>query len=250
MYPQDNSDGRCLKIVPLPPITKDVVRATFVLTRGDLEKIKRRVLSKWEVVEESKSTVSSKPPNLSSFVVTCAYVTVCIAKAIHGVEREKDKFAFVFSADWRFRSELRIPDTYFGNCVWHNSVDADQLDFIKEEGVVLVAKRIHRKVKMLGQEAVIEGFSEFLDLIKQGVQIMIVAMSNRLGVYDTNFGFGKPSKVEITSLDRSSYQTLGLVESKDGSGGVEVGMVMNKHAMDLFATLFREGLCDDDESST
>ncbi|KAK8466256.1 hypothetical protein PHAVU_008G042400 [Phaseolus vulgaris] len=247
IYPQDNSDGRCLKILAFPP--KDAVRATFVLTGEDLEKIKRRVLSKWEVVEESNSTVSSKLPNLSSFVVTCAYVAVCIAKAIHGVEREKDKFAFGFAADWRFRSEPRIPDNYFGNCVWNNLVDADPLDFLEEEGVVLVAKRIHRKVKMLGQETVLlEGFSQFVDLMKQGVQIIGVTMSNRFGVYDTNFGFGKPSKVEITSLDRNSSQTFGLVESKDG--GVEVGMVMNKHAMDLFATLFRQGLCHDDHESS
>jgi len=216
-----------------------------------LEKIKRRVLSKWEVVEESNSTVSSKPPNLSSFVVICAYVAVCIAKAVHGVEREKDKFAFLLAADWRFRSEPRIPDNYFGNCVWNNLVDSDPLDFIKEEGVVLVAKRIHRKVKMLGEEAVLEGFSQLVDLMKQGAQIIGVSMSNRFGVYDTNFGFGKPSKVEITSLDRnSSSQTFGLVESKDGSGGVEVEIVMNKQAMDLFATLFREGLCDDESSSS
>ncbi|XP_068489249.1 phenolic glucoside malonyltransferase 1-like [Phaseolus vulgaris] len=248
-YPQDNSDGRCLKILDFPP--KDAVRATFVLTGGDLEKIKRRVLSKWEVVEESNSTVSSKPPNLSSFVVICAYVAVCIAKAVHGVEREKDKFAFLLAADWRFRSEPRIPDNYFGNCVWNNVVDSDPLDFIKEEGVVLVAKRIHRKVKMLGEEAVLEGFSQLVDLMKQGAQIIGVSMSNRFGVYDTNFGFGKPSKVEITSLDRnSSSQTFGLVESKDGSGGVEVEIVMNKQAMDLFATLFREGLCDDESSSS
>ncbi|TKY65201.1 Phenolic glucoside malonyltransferase 1 [Spatholobus suberectus] len=59
----------------------------------------------------------------------------------------------------------------------------------------------------------------------------------------TDFGWGKHAKVEITSMDRDL--TIGLAKSKDGSDEVEVGLVLNKHEMDLFSDLFREGLCDD-----
>ncbi|CAJ1828363.1 unnamed protein product [Sphenostylis stenocarpa] len=246
-FPQENRDPRCLKIIPSSPVPKDAIRAKFVLTRRDLEKIKKRVLFKWDVVEESKSTVSSKPATLSSFVVTCAYVTVCIAKAVHGVDRGKKKFAFGFAADWRFRLEPRIPDNYCGNCVWNNLVNAEPFDYIKEEGVVIVAKHIHRRVKMLDKGAAFERFSQIMDLSRQGdVQMIGAKMSNRFGVYDTDFGWGKPAKVEITSLQGNKTPNIGLAESKDGSGGVEVELVLNKHVMNLFATLFREGLRDDD----
>ncbi|CAJ1828453.1 unnamed protein product, partial [Sphenostylis stenocarpa] len=246
-YFKQKCDERCLRSRPSPPVAKDAVRAKFVLTRGDLEIIKRRILSKWDLVEESKSTVSSKPSTLSSFVITCAYVTVCIAKAVHGIDREKKKFAFGFAADWRFRLEPRIPDNYCGNCVWNSLVNAEPLDYIKKEGVVIVAKHIHRKVKMLDEGPVFDGLSQIVEFLRQeDVQIIGVTMSNRFGVYDTDFGWGKPAEVEITSLDRSTCPCIGLAESKDGSGGVEVELVMNKHVMDLFATLFRQGLCDDD----
>jgi hypothetical protein len=70
---------------------------------------------------------------------------------------------------------------------------------------------------------------------------MGLAGSNRFGVYEIDFGWGRPEKVEIVSIDRGL--TIGLAESKDGRGGVEVGLVLNKHVMDLFSTLFLEGLC-------
>ncbi|XP_020234927.1 phenolic glucoside malonyltransferase 1 [Cajanus cajan] len=144
-FPQDNGDGRCLKLLPSSPRIEDADRATFVLTRADLEKLKKRVLSKWEL--ESKSKDVSKPATLSSFVVTVAYALVCIAG------------------------------------------------------------------------------------------------SNRFGVYETDFGWGKPAKVEIASVDRA--MTIGLAESKDAKGGVEVGLVLNKDVMDLFRTLFHEGLSNE-----
>ncbi|KAK7394516.1 hypothetical protein VNO78_15045 [Psophocarpus tetragonolobus] len=103
--------------------------------------IKKRVLSKWDMVEESgaePSVSAAKPHTLSSFVVSCAHALVCMAKAVHGVEREKEKFA----------------------CQGGDNI-------------------------------------------------------------------------------------VGLAESRDGSGGVEVGLVLKKHQMDLFRALFHQGLSHD-----
>ncbi|KAJ1421504.1 Transferase [Sesbania bispinosa] len=171
MFPSENSDGRCLKILPFQLKLKDSVRATFELTREDLEKIKKRVLSMWDraVVEEESIIDSSKPETLSTFVLTCAYVLVCVAKAIQGVEKERNKFSL--------------------HSLW-----------IAGRG------------------------------------------SNRFGVYGIDFGWGRPSKVEITSVDRGL--TIGLAESKCWKGGVEVGLVLNENVMDIFSTLFHGGLCD------
>ena len=51
-----------------------------------------------------------------------------------------------------------------------------------------------------------------------------------------DFGWGKPEKVEITSVDRGI--TMAIAESKDGNGGVEVGLVLKKNVMDQFACIF------------
>ncbi|KAK7265290.1 hypothetical protein RJT34_32908 [Clitoria ternatea] len=244
LFPGESTEKRCLKILPFHPKLEDKVRATFLLTRGDLEKIKKRVLSKWDIVEQERNH-SSKPPNLSSFVLACAHTLVCIAKAIHGIEKDKEKFGFAFTVDCRSRLEPPIPDNYFGNCVWGLFVDTEPLDFIKEEGLVIVAKSIHSTIKMMDEKGIFHRYdmlNRFIDMAKDGVQIMGVAGSNRFGVYGIDFGWGRPSKVEITSVDRSLG--IGLAEGRDGGGGIEVGIVLNKRVMDLFDTLFRRGLCD------
>ncbi|XP_058736464.1 phenolic glucoside malonyltransferase 1-like [Vicia villosa] len=243
IFPREKGNERSLKIFPFEPKLEESVRATFKLTREDLDQIKQRVLSKWDIFE----TNDPKPENLSSFVLTCAYSLVCIAKAIQGVEKEREKFTFAFTIDCRSRLEPPIPNNYFGNCVLGHFINTQPLDFIKEDGLNLVSKSIYDQIKLIKEEGVFEGikdvFAKYTSLVSEGVEIIGVAGSNRFGVYETDFGWGRPEKVEIVSIDRGL--TIGLAESKDGNGGVEVGLVLNKHVMDRFSTLFLEGLSID-----
>ncbi|CAI8591936.1 unnamed protein product [Vicia faba] len=146
--PTEKENKLSLKISPSEPKLKDSLRATFKLTREYLDKIKQYVLSNWEIFNPNESN----PETLSSFILTCAYSLVCIAKAIHGVEIEKENFVLVFAINCRSR----------------------------------------------------------------------------------------PEKVEIVSIDRDL--PIGFRDSKDGSGEVEICLVLNKHVMDHFSTLFLEGL--------
>ncbi|KAJ1435336.1 Transferase [Sesbania bispinosa] len=247
--PSGNSNRRSLKIMPNPSelIMDQSFRATFELTRGDLENLKKRVLSMWDMVEgaePNEAIDSSKPTTLSTFVITCAYVSVCIAKAIQEAEKDKQKFAFGFTVDCRARWEPPIPENYFGNCVCSHIVDTESEDFTKEDGLVIVAKKIYSKIKKLDEKP-LDGVEtlvfRFMAMTIEGIKGMGVAGSTRFGVYGTDFGWGRPSKVEIVSVDRGL--TIGMTERKDGKGGVEVGLVLNKHVMDLFSTFFHAGLC-------
>ncbi|XP_022635898.1 malonyl-CoA:anthocyanidin 5-O-glucoside-6''-O-malonyltransferase-like [Vigna radiata var. radiata] len=240
-------------LLPFPPRLEDHVRGTFVLTGADLERLKNRVLSKWDSVDiveaesDSNSTVSSKPTKLSTFVLTCAYTFVCIAKAWHGVEKEKNKFVSGFPMDWRARLEPPIPENYFGNCVWGSLVDAKPSAFLEEEGLVIIAKSTHGKIKEMVDKGVfhviVNAGPRYAALAKEGVERLGIVGSNRFGVYGNDFGWGKPSKVEIASVDRAL--TIGLAENRDAKGGVEIGIVLKRPVMDLFATLFRTGLSDE-----
>ncbi|CAL5191099.1 unnamed protein product [Lathyrus oleraceus] len=243
LFPNDKGNERCLKILPFEPKLKDCVRATFKLTREDLNKLNKRVLSTWEIFNKNES----KPTNLSSFVLTCAYSLVCIAKAFQRVEKEKQKFSFAFTIDCRSRLEPPIPNNYFGNCVLGHFIDTQPLDFVKEDSLNLVSKSIYDIVKMIKEKGVFEGvndvFAKYTCLASEGVEIFGVAGSNRFGVYETDFGWGRPEKVEIVSIDRGL--TIGLADSKDGNGGIEVGLVLNEDVMDHFRNLFLEGLSID-----
>ncbi|PNX77203.1 isoflavonoid malonyl transferase [Trifolium pratense] len=247
----DRSNVRSIKIMSnmFQPIIKDSVRATFELTRADLEKLNKSILSKWNnVVEEAQEQEQEHPKKLSSFVLTCSYVSVCIAKAIQQSESDKrQKFSFGFPVDCRDRLDHPIPENYFGNCVTNHIVDTEPEDFTKEDGMVIVAKKIYDKIKKMDKGSVLDGLDTFMfklmAMFGEGVKGMGVAGSTRFGVYEIDFGFGKPEKVEITSIDRGL--TIGLTESKDLKGGVEVGLVLDKNVMDLFHTIFHEGISFD-----
>ncbi|KAL6143606.1 hypothetical protein ACLB2K_054301 [Fragaria x ananassa] len=67
-------------------------------------------------------------------------------------------------------------------------------------------------------------------------RIYSIAGSHRLEVYDTDFGWGRPKRVEVISIDRTG--AISLLDSKNGGGGVEVGLVLKKHYMEAFDALF------------
>lgn len=87
--------------------------------------------------------------------------------------------------------------------------------------------------------------TKFLNLSKiTGKQIITVAGSPRFGVYGVDFGWGKPKKVDFVSIDRREGRAISLAESRDGSGGIEVGLASNEHEIFKFASLFLDGLRD------
>ncbi|KAF5961480.1 hypothetical protein HYC85_002689 [Camellia sinensis] len=67
-----------------------------------------------------------------------------------------------------------------------------------------------------------------------------IAGSPRLEIYNIDFGWGRPRKVEVTSIDKSG--AFSLADSRDGNGGLQIGIVLNKHEIEAFASLFASGL--------
>ncbi|GMN25924.1 hypothetical protein TIFTF001_047764 [Ficus carica] len=63
-----------------------------------------------------------------------------------------------------------------------------------------------------------------------------ITWSPKFGVYGIDFGLGRPKKIEIASINRKS---ISLLECRDGNEGIEVGLVLKKSEMDVFASLFR-----------
>ncbi|XP_047154489.1 phenolic glucoside malonyltransferase 1-like [Vigna umbellata] len=119
--------------------------------------------------------------------------------------------------------------------------------FIEKEGFVIIAKSIHSKIKEILDKGVFHEADDlgriYAALVKERVEMLGIAGSNRFGVYENDFGWGKPSKVEIASVDRAL--TIGLAENRDAKGGVEIGIVLKRPVMELFGTLFRGGLSNE-----
>ncbi|KAI9186391.1 hypothetical protein LWI28_016788 [Acer negundo] len=213
------------------------VRGTFELTREDLQKLRNRVEEYYQV-KESKNKL-----HLSTFVVTFANVFVCMVKA-RGGDRDREVIIGL-TADYRTRRKPPIPSNYFGNCLVAQVSFLKAGDLMEEKGLEIAADKLSEAIKGFENKGAVEALEEIFDLhckVKEGTQVLAIAGSNRFGVYETDFGWGRPKKVEIVSIDRSSTSFVSLAESRRGHGGVEVGLVLDKNEMDAFASFFNQGL--------
>ncbi|XP_062095544.1 phenolic glucoside malonyltransferase 1-like [Humulus lupulus] len=228
-----------------PDGPSDLYRATFELTRSDIDKLRRRVSSNWD----SLTHRSPKPKlHLSSFVLTYAYMFDCFLKATEGDE-SKSKVILGFAADYRNRLTPPVPENYFGNCVgvkvnWDDT--REHLLGKEEDSLTALVVKASALVKELGEE--IDFYKEAEELLPRLSSLgsdnslfFGVAGSPRFGVYSIDFGWGRPKKVAVLSIENGS---ISMAESGDGNGGVEAGLVLKKHQMDCFASVFVNGLSD------
>ncbi|KAK6279989.1 hypothetical protein POUND7_020256 [Theobroma cacao] len=228
-----DTKDKSLKILPNEGEAPNLVRATFNISPEDFKKMRERVLA--------TLSDSSKQLHLSTFVLTFAYVTSCIVKARGG---ERDRTVWIgFTANCRARLDPPVPENYFGNC---NTVFTDlskARDFMDENGFAFAAKRVSNMVKRLIDKGVFDGAEEKLkpvfDVGKEpagSVQVITVAGSPRFDVYGSDFGWGRPWKVEVVSIDKN--EAISMAESRGGSRGVEVGLALKKHEMERFSSMF------------
>nr|XP_048334870.1 phenolic glucoside malonyltransferase 1-like [Ziziphus jujuba var. spinosa] len=165
--------------------------------------------------------------SLTMFMKSWAYYTrsregkwlekiVSSNKAKGNSRERKRKINLVLNADYRARLDLPVPKNYFDNYI----------------------EKIGEVIKGL-ENGVLQGAEERLSKwgsLEVGAQVVGVFQYHRFGLYSLYFGWGKPKKMEITSIDRNG--AFSLAKSKDGSGGIEIGLVLKKHEMELFGSLF------------
>ncbi|GMP28653.1 hypothetical protein CsSME_00004115 [Camellia sinensis var. sinensis] len=223
-------NNKSLLIWDLKPPT-DIMLGTFQLTRANIEYIKKRVKTQWQEKQKQEPAI-----HVSSFTIASAYVWVSLVKA---KKISTGKVHLGFSVDCRARLEPPIPSTYFGNCVTGRLVDADSNDLIGEDGVATAVKAICEAIEGLKDGAVQEvQLSKMLSIDRN--RLFTIGGSPRFELYNTDFGWGRPRKVEMTSIDKSG--AFSLSDCRDGNGGLEIGIVLKKHETEAFASLFASGL--------
>ncbi|CAH8363096.1 unnamed protein product [Eruca vesicaria subsp. sativa] len=223
--------SRSLTPFPAKTLGDDVVLATLVLSGDDIEKLKERV--------ERESTTPSHLLHLSTFVVAFAYAWTCFVKARGGSEERSVSLLFV--GDFRHRLDPPLSAGYFGNCVVPaGSYDHEAAEMSSFVTAVEILSGLVRGLGSRGIETVTEAFAEAFRYVEGSTQFGTVAGSTRLKVYESDFGWGRPVKVDIVSIDQG--EAIGMAEGRDQSGGVEIGMCLKKTEMDIFVSIFNNGL--------
>ncbi|KAF6150524.1 hypothetical protein GIB67_030325 [Kingdonia uniflora] len=179
----------------------DKVLATFVMGQSEIDRLK-----KWDrerIIEKNKQT-REPPPNFSMHV------------------------------------EPPLPQTYFGNCVEACPTTIDTIDLTDDDGVAVAAEVITKGIKTaMIMKSSAGSDMKMVDLFKMASErIITVAGSPILRLYDTDFGWGRPTKVDIVSICDTG--AISLSERRDGEAGLEVGLSLKKEEMEAFASLFSE----------
>ncbi|KAH1040001.1 hypothetical protein J1N35_041744 [Gossypium stocksii] len=225
---------RSLKLpYQFPPGSQEMVRGRFEFSSKDVQQLREKALSKLVNTNEKKY-------HLSTFVLTLAYIATCLVKT----KGECDRVVVIdFGVDCRSRLDPSLPLTYFGACVMNYSSSTEARNFMGGNGFGFAVEMVSDMVQKI-KKGVVEGaekdVSNFYTL-KPGTQLIIVAGSPKLNIYQADFGvMGKIKKVEMVSIERD--EAVFMAESRDGSGGVEIVLALKKHEMDKFTTLFSSGL--------
>ncbi|ESR49680.1 hypothetical protein CICLE_v10031484mg [Citrus x clementina] len=210
-----SSNRRSLNVMPVKPENyySNLVRMTFELNREDINKLRDKV-------NEVLYSTQGGAQYLSSFVITCAHVFVWLVKA----------------RDVEANTTVRFVIT----------TDSKASGFMQENGFAFVAHKLSDLIKGIKRGAVLGSEDEFLNgmaKMREAQQLKIsVAGSNRFDVYGSDFGWGRPEKVEVVSIDTTG--AISLAETRDGCGGFEIGVVLEKQQMEVFASLFVDALKD------
>nr|Q9ZWR8.1 RecName: Full=Anthocyanin 5-aromatic acyltransferase; Short=5AT [Gentiana triflora]BAA74428.1 Anthocyanin 5-aromatic acyltransferase [Gentiana triflora] len=218
------------------------VRATYVLSLAEIQKLKNKVLN----LRGSEPTI-----RVTTFTMTCGYVWTCMVKSKDDVVSEESSNDeneleyFSFTADCRGLLTPPCPPNYFGNCLASCVAKATHKELVGDKGLLVavaaigeaIEKRLHNEKGVLADAKT--WLSESNGIPSK--RFLGITGSPKFDSYGVDFGWGKPAKFDITSVDYA--ELIYVIQSRDFEKGVEIGVSLPKIHMDAFAKIFEEGFC-------
>ncbi|CAL9758021.1 unnamed protein product, partial [Musa acuminata subsp. burmannicoides] len=179
---------------PTPGRSWPWICISFVLGRDQIKRLKQLVVAK---IEEGKT----ESFHCSTIVVSYAYVWPCLVPA-QGVDRDKTAH-LAFAVDYRGRLSLPLHAGYFGSCVGSCYVEEGSGDTAggDDDGFLAACEATGRTIERL-KEGLFDGAERWLEKMSYVLanRAMSVAGSPKLKVYGVDFGWGRPEKLEMTSI--------------------------------------------------
>ncbi|KAG0497723.1 hypothetical protein HPP92_002414 [Vanilla planifolia] len=204
----------------------NVVRATFVLGPDEIRRLGRRTVTR-----------------CSPYALACGLTWASLARARVETNGRKERFGFVTGCRPRLRPA--IPAAYFGNCLGICFVEMRKEELVGERGAAAAAEAVWEVIRGL-ETGVFEEVENWVRSMKEYAEAraLTVAGSPKLGLYGVEFGWGRPTKVELVSIEKTG--ALSLADSGEVDGGIEVGIALPAREMELLVGSFVAELAESD----
>ncbi|XP_071703584.1 malonyl-coenzyme A:anthocyanin 3-O-glucoside-6''-O-malonyltransferase-like [Rutidosis leptorrhynchoides] len=208
----------------------DKVRATFVLARTNIDRLKKMVVTQLPEVEY-----------VSSFTVTCSYIWSCIARSQAKICKD-DLEQFIFTVDCRSRLDPPVPAAYSGNCGAPCIVTIKSVVLSGENGFLTAVKLFGEGItKMVNnKDGILKDAEKWHDGFKVPARKIGIAGTPKLDFYAMDFGWGKVKKYETISIDYNS--SISITSGRESTQDVEIGLCFPSLQMKAFGKIFNVGL--------
>ncbi|KQJ95203.1 phenolic glucoside malonyltransferase 1 [Brachypodium distachyon] len=205
-------------------------RRTFFLDADDIKSLKQRIDG---LAMSGAEAGAPKPKPVSTFVALAALGWTAFVRS-KGLGAGDDTY-LAFLADLRARLDPPVADGYLGNCVRACMASCpDAAELLGEGGILRAARAVQAAVKAM-EAAPLAGTD------KGAINAMMrlpfnrlanVAASPRFKAYEaSDFGFGKPARVELVSMNHDGEMVL-VGGRRDGE--VQVSVSVDPAHMDAF----------------
>ncbi|KAL6606610.1 hypothetical protein ACP70R_042263 [Stipagrostis hirtigluma subsp. patula] len=221
---------------PEPDITRQR-RRTYLVGASQIQSLKRRISLQSNGARNQPAVVEVKPPTAYAAVAALVWTSFVRAKSFpnHG-----DDAYLMFAADCRARLRPPVGDAFFGNCVKSCYARATVGELLGGGGdddgaLARAAAAVREAVREYTEEPVadVERWLERHAALPRE-RVVQIGASHRFPAYETDFGWGAPSRVELASVFVKEF--VALVGAPNG--GVQVSVALDREHMDGFEVNF------------
>lgn len=217
-------------------MSPDQVLATFTLSIEHLQGVKDAVAG--ETVRRGQTP----PPRCSTLIAALGFIWSCYcrAQATDSAGGGIEPAYCIVPVDHRKWMKPPVPAAYFGNCIGPGIGAAPKKELASGgaggllAACAAIAAGVEKAVASPEWETLVERIKE---VGARGV--LSVAGSPRFRVYDVDFGFGRPAKVEIVSVARTG--AMAVAEGRS-CVGMEVGISLPPAGMEAFQRCFADAI--------
>ncbi|XP_047090395.1 malonyl-CoA:anthocyanidin 5-O-glucoside-6''-O-malonyltransferase-like [Lolium rigidum] len=177
---------------------------TYLLTAGQIKSLKQRILFLQSQATTKNGDGPPEPPTTYVAIASLLWTSIVRARSVNSAATLDDEY-LSFPADYRRRLHPPLEPGFFGNCIKVHYVRATTSDLVcrsvnNDNGLVRAAAGFGRAMREhVEKEDPLGDADRWVEMI-QGLtreRLMVLGGSNRHMMYEVDFGWGQPRRVEF-----------------------------------------------------